>query len=135
MSERTLGNYCPSPTLRPRFSAELHQDGTATSIAGVDHEGRRFGSQEAQRLLELKVCPPLYFTFDETGRAATLHVEWHGMRFSRCSKISRMRQDLEQFAPDLLSDFEDAYASVQGCFVTDAIPLTAEEVENAEQGL
>jgi hypothetical protein len=137
MHERKLGDYCPSPskTLEVTYSAELHMLGAATSLAGVTRDGERFGSTEALRLLEMMVCPPLYFTFDETGERASLHIQWHGMRFSRTSRIERMRQDLRQFAPELQEYFEQSFDLVKDCFATGAQPLTVEEVERAEQGL
>lgn len=129
MSERKLGDYCPTPTeTRLYHTAELHVGGACTSVAGVSRDRTRFGSEENLRVLEALVTPPLYFTFDETGLRATLHIEWHGLRFGRTAKIERMRQDLDQFAPDMVSLFEEAYEQVRHAFNPRAVPV---EVEGA----
>ncbi len=127
MPERRMGDYCPTPTdTRLYHTAELHVGGASTSVAGIARDRTRFGSEENLRILEALVTPPLYFTFDETGLRATLHIEWHGLRFWRTAKIERLRQDLELFAPDMVSLFEEAYEQVRHAFTPRAVPVEVE---------
>lgn len=132
MHERRLGDYCPTPSpSRDYYTAELHHCGAATSVAGVDKDGNRFGSPEALRLLEMKVVPPKYFTFDVNGKGATLHLEWHGMRFSRWRPIESMRNDLRLMAPELLEMFDASLDAVKWSFIPDAQPMTTDEIADA----
>lgn len=124
MTERKLGDYCPTPT-QPAvtYSAELHINGAVTSCAGVTHEGVRFGGAEDFALLQRMAVPFKYFTFDETGFHATMHLEWRGLTVSRHRTIARMRLDLAQFAPELVPVFEEAYDCVKHAFRPNAEPV------------